>query len=430
MSAAVPELGAGRAIALGGMACLILLVGIFGWAARASISSAVVATGEVDSTPARHPVQHPDGGVVAQLMVREGDAVIAGQLLIRLNGEQVSNELRFIDTQVRELEARLMRLRAERDTGSFPQVPPDRMQDRAFIAALAAQRRLFDARRDTLERQQAQLVQRRRQTEAELAGLTESRVQMDTEQALLNEELQTLRTLRASGLARAEQVSALARSAARLAGSRAAMVARDAELRGQISEIALQTGSLAAARREEAEQAFADTGMQLIELQARRSALRARLEGLDLRAPTAGVVHDLTVPAVEAVVRPAEVVMQIFADSAPPSLMVRVSPDEIDHVVIGQTATLRFPGLAERNLPDLPAVVTNVSAATFVDERTGVRHFRVSLWPTPESMAILADRDLVPGMSVQAFLTTGERTPLAYLISPLREHFARALREP
>ena len=430
MTGPVTELRARGALALGLASCLVLMIGIFGWAARASISSAIVASGEVDAAPSRHPVQHPDGGVIDELRVREGDAVTAGQVLIRLNGDALDNELRFVLAQLNELEARQMRLRAERDAADFPVLAPDRIGDRAFVAALGAQLRLFVARRDSLERQHAQLVQRRRQTEAELAGLVLNRGQMNTEQALLNEELQTQRTLRARGLARSEQVSALARAAARLAGSRAAMDARDAELRGQITEIALQIGSLGAARREEAEQAFADTGMQLIEVQARQAALTARRDALDVRAPASGVVHDLTVPAAETVLRPAEVVMQILAHAETPSLMVRVSPDDIDHVDIGQPAMLRFPGLAQHDLPDLPGVVTTVSATTFIDERTGVHHFRVTIRPTVDAMETLARFELVPGMSVQAFLTTGERTPLAYLVSPLRDHFARALREP
>jgi len=142
------------------------------------------------------------------------------------------------------------------------------------------------------------------------------------------------------------------------------------------------------------------------------------------------VVHDLTLAAAGTVLRPAVEVMQILAAPPKPVLTLRVSPDEIDHIRLGQLAMLRFPGLTGRALADLPGRVTAISAATFADERTGTRHFRVEIVPTAETLSAVGEDALVPGMSVQAFIATGVRTPLAYLIDPVRDHFARALREP
>lgn len=426
----IRELSVRGPATMGLMACAVLLLGLFGWAARAAIISAVVASGEVDVAPFTHPVQHPDGGVVAEVLVREGQVVNAGDVLIRLDDRTLATEMDFIQSQIIEGEARQVRLRAERDGADFPPIHLSMMYDRARVVALGAQLRLFDARRETFERHQQQLVQRRRQSEAELEGLIAQRVEVDAEAALLREELENQQELRRRGLAVSAQVSELARANARLQASRAGLEARDTELRGEVAEIALQSASLQAERREEAEVQFAETGLQLIELRARRAAMQARLDALELRAPATGVVHALMLPAPETVLRPAQEVMQILAAPPEPVLTVRVSPDEIDHIERGQRAFLRFPALASRNLPDLPGVVTNVSAATFADERTGQRHFRVQIVPTPETLRVIDRAELVPGMSVQAFIATGMRTPLAYLVDPIRDHFARALREP
>lgn len=426
----IPELKAGSPIALGFTACVILLTGLVGWAASAAIISAVVAMGEVDVAPYRHPVQHPVGGVVAQLLVHEGQEVAAGELLIALDNAAQRTEFDFVEAQILEAEARLMRLRAERDGLDFPVVPVSAMADGVRMRALRAQLRLYDARRETFERQEAQLLQRRRQAEAELQGLIVQRQELEAESDILHQELDSQQTLRDRGLTPATRVSELARANARLAGSRAALGARDGELRGQITEIALQISALGAARREDAELQFAETGRQLIELNARRAVLSSQLAALEIRAPTAGVVHNLTLAAAGSVLRPAEEVMQILAAPPKPALTLRVSPDEIDYIHVGQLAMLRFPGLTARALPDLPGRVTAISAATFADERTGTRHFRVEIMPTAETLSALGEDALVPGMSVQAFIATGVRTPLAYLIDPVRDHFARALREP
>ncbi|MFN4098871.1 MAG: HlyD family type I secretion periplasmic adaptor subunit [Pararhodobacter sp.] len=426
----LPELKAGGPLALGLGSTLVMLVGLLGWAAQAAITSAVVAMGEVNVAPYRHPVQHPEGGVISEVLVQDGQQVSAGELLMRIDGSVLQTEIDFVQTQIAEGEARQVRFRAERDGTDFPPLPANVTMGPELLRALGAQLRLYDARRDTYERQQAQLLQRRRQAEASLDSLILQRAQMEEEFAILGAELQNQQALRDQGLTVSTRVSELARDYARLAGSRAALEGRDNELRSQITEIILQSESLQAQRREEAEVGFAETSLQLIELRVRRAALQARLRRLDLRAPAGGVVHAMAITAPDSVLRPVDVVMQIVAPPSAPVLTLRVNPDEIEHVFLGQPTMLRFPGLASRNLADLPGRVTNISAATFVDERSGLRHFRVDVVPDPDSMQALGPRALVPGMSVQAFITTGVRTPLDYMLDPVRDHFARALREP
>lgn len=425
-----PELRGRAAIGLGVAACLVLVIGIFGWAARATIASAVVAAGEVDAAPARHPVQHPEGGVVAALMVHEGDAVEVGQVLLRLDGSALRAEFDLVATQLVEAAARMVRLRAERDGAAFPDAPPDAPRGAAARQALAAQHRLFDARRATLARQVAQLAERRVQAEAELQGLARQLDAMAQEATILHDELVLQETLLSRGLAAAVRSRDLGRETARLDASRAAIDARAAGLHGHIAEIAVQAETLQAQHREDAEEQLAQTGLQQVELQARHAVLTTRIEALDLRAPASGIVHGLMVTAPGAVLRPAEPVMQILGRDSIPTLALRVAPDDIDHVRLGQAAMLRFPALAARQFDELPGVVVAISATTFADDRTGATHYRVAVTLTDAARAMLNDRALVPGMAVQAFLTTGTRTPLAYLLDPLRDHLSRAMREP
>ncbi len=426
----VAEMDPKGPFALGLASCAVLVLGLVGWAAPAAITSAVVAIGTVAVAPYSHPVQHVDGGVIEQVYVHEGQAVEAGDLLVRLDGSDLRAALDPLEQQIVEAEARLVRLRAERDGLDFPVLAVEDMRDRARVAALGAPLRLYDARRDTFERQQAQLQERRRQTEAQLQGMIDQRTELLAETEILQAELRNQQTLRAQGLAVASQVNFLARARAQLSRDRVALNALERELRGQVAEIAMQSAALVAARRESAEQDFADTGLALIDLHARRATLLARLDAYDLRAPTSGVVHRLAQLGPHSVLRPAEEVMQIVTPPSDPVLTVRVRPDDVDHIGLGQLAYLRFPGLAGRELPDLTGLVTNLSAASFIDELTGTQYFRADIHPTEQTLAILGRDALIPGMSVQAFLATGERTPLAYLIDPLRDHFLRALREP
>ncbi|HPD92009.1 MAG TPA: HlyD family type I secretion periplasmic adaptor subunit [Pararhodobacter sp.] len=417
------DLRARRPLGLGLAACLVLLLGISGWAARAVISGAVLAAGEIDATPARHSIQHAEGGTVAELAVRDGQTVAPGDLLLRLETDAIDGELALIAAQDDEARARQIRLEAERDGSDFPPPSP------GDPAAIAAQRALFQARAETLARQRGQLAERRHQAQAEIDGLVRQRAALSRETALIDAALQAQQSLRNQGLALNSQVEALARDAARLDGQRAAFDAREAQVRGQIAEIAQQIETLDATRREEAERDLAETGVRRVELAARRSALRAQRDRMALRAPVAGVVHGLAVGS-GAVLRPAQEAMQILARDSPPGIVLRLRPDDIDHVVPGQAVQLHLPALSARHLGDIDGTVRAVSAAALIDERSGQRFFRVEVTLNADAAARLVGAPLAPGMAVQGYIVTGERTPLDYLLAPVRDHMARAMREP
>ena len=294
---------------------------------------------------------------------------------------------------------------------------------------MAAQRRLFDARREAQGRQLEQLSDRQAQTEAQILGLGAQDEAMVLEAALLAAELAQQRDLQDRGLTQMSRVTALEREAVRLEGRRAALSARASELRGLVADIGHQIEALRASRRDEAIGLLAETGAQLVELTARRAALAERRALLQIRTPVAGVIYGMVPMADGMVLRPGEPLMQVLERSQTPRLTFRVRPQDIDDVHVVQVATVQFPGM-DATLSGLDAVVTAISAATFSDDRTGVPFFRVDMELTPDALRTIQDLPVLPGLSAQAFLSTGARTPLAYFLSPIAEQFNRAMRDP
>lgn len=408
---------------LGIAASLVLLICAIGWSTQARLASAVTASGEVDVAALRHPVQDPLGGSVADVAVREGQTVTAGDLLLRLDGTDLRREHNLIRAQLAEIDARIIRLAAEIQSQPLP-------DDRPQTQAMAVQADLFQARAATLSGQLQQLTQQQAQAEAELISLDAQRDAQQQERSLIEAELETQATLQARGLVPGNRTTALARDQVRLIGAQAALASRATELQGRIEHLALQRQAVSTERIEAAQNELIEARASRLSLSARNAEIETRLARLELRAPVSGLVHGLTIAAQGAVLRPAEIAMQILPRDAAPNLALRVRPDDIDHLYVGQAARLSFPALERRGLSDLEGEVTTISAATFTDERSGNRYFRVEVALNARSHSRLAGRSLLPGMAVQAFLSTGKRTPIEYLLSPIRRHMRGALSEP
>jgi len=423
-----PALDARRPLVLGLVAAALLLAGVGVWAAQVPLAGAVIAPGEVDTAAVGRPVQPPETGIVAEVAVTEGQRLAAGDLVIRLDDSTLQHEWDLITAQWVEALARQQRLRAERDGTAFP--PPGNPADPATQAAVGAQRRLFDARALTLRRQQAQLAQRRIQIAAELAGLEAQHRAIDAEAALIASDRARHEALRDQGLTTGARATELAREAARMQGARATIETRSAELRGQDADLILQSETLLASRREEAETQLAEIAALLPELAVRRALLADRRARLDLRAPIAGRVLGLTVTGPGPMVAAGDTVATIIPHDTGPTVTLTLRADDVDRVYPGQPATLRIPAFAAAGVPDLGAEVTDIAAAALTDPHSGARQIRVRLALTREGQAALRGRALLPGMSVQGFLTTGARTPLGYLLAPVTEAMQRALREP
>lgn len=417
-----------------GIFCVILLgAGLGGWAATARLQGAVIAPGQLEVENRRQVVQHPDGGVVGEILVREGDLVAAGEVLVRLDGTQLRSELAVLESQLFELMARRGRLEAEQSDRETIRFDPELIEvaqfDPGVRSLLDGQQALFEARRRTMQREVEVMHERRAQIREQIAGSESQIASLERQRELIAEELVSQRQLLAKGLAQASRVLALEREAARLDGERGRLVAQTAQLKGEASELEIEVLRLEASRREEAITTLRDLGFRELELRERRLALRERLSRLEIRAPVGGVVLDMAVHALQAVVRPADPILYIVPIDSALVIQAEVDPTNIDSVHPGQEAVLRFSAFSTRTTPVLFGTVSKVSPDAFVDEETRRSFYRAEVLLRAGEIAKLEGQQLVAGMPVEVFIQTGERTPIQYLLKPITDYLSRAMRE-
>lgn len=417
-----------------GLATLFVLVfGLGAWAAFASISGAVVASGRLKVETNRQVVQHLDGGIVAEILVKEGDVVQAGDVLIRLDATRLNAELAIIESQLFEVMARIGRLQAEQTGAAEPLFDDELLREAAAREEVAqlveGQRGLFHARRDTIRRETEQLRERQSQTREEIRGSVAQRDSLDQQLAFIEEELADQHSLLERGLTQRSRVLSLEREKARLAGQIGALTAQAAQLEGRITEIEIQLVGREATRREEAITELRDLRSQEAELKERRLSTKDVISRLDIRAPRTGVVLGLTVFTVGAVVQPAEPLMYVVPVDEELVVEARMEPQNIDQVYPGQPARLRFSAFNQRTTPEVGSVVLKVAPDALTDESSGVSYYPVELAITEDVVDQLDGLTLVAGMPVDAFIQTGERSPLSYLVRPLTDFFARSMRE-
>jgi HlyD family secretion protein len=424
---------AAGAMRLGAIATLVLVFGFGGWSAFASISGAVVAPGRLKVETNQQVVQHPDGGVVAELLVKEGDRVEAGQVLIRLDDTLTRAELAIVEGQLFEALARIGRLEAEQENAAEIVFDPELLAaaaERPEVARLVeGQLRLFTARRDTAKRETEQLRERQTQIEEEIAGAEAQKEALRLQLGFIDSELTDQRALLAKGLTQTSRVLALERENARLTGESGALTAQVAQARGRITEIDIQIIGRDAQRREEAITELRDLRSREAELREQRLSRLEVLSRLDIRAPRAGTVLNLSVFTVRAVIRPAEPILFVVPSESALVVEARVEPTSIDNVYPGQPARLRFSAFNQRTTPEIDGSVLRVSPDAIVDERTQTSYYLATVDISDEGMQQLEGLTLQAGMPVEAFLRTGDRTPLSFLMQPLTDYFARSMTE-
>ncbi len=433
MSGPVPDLSA-RGPLYFGMAMLALLVFGFGWwSFGATLSGAIIAPGQIEIDQNRQVVQHPDGGVVAAIHVKEGDRVAAGDVLISLDPTLLATDLSIVEGQLHEAMARRARLAAERDGAEAPVFDAELLAIAALDPAVAelveGQRSLFAASRATRAQERAQLARRQTQIASQIDGIEAQRVSVERQLDLIEEELAAQQSLLDRGLAQAPRVLALQREEASLSGRIGELVAAAAEFDGRRTEIDLEILKLDSQVRESAISMLRDLQVTEAELRQQRNALRERLARLDIRAPASGIVYGLTVFAERAVIRPAEPLLFVIPQDRPLVVASRVQPINGDEVWPGQDVRLRIAALDARSTPELQGRVLAISADLFTDERTGNAYYRAEIELPPEERARLGEVTLLPGMPVEAFIRTRDRRPVDYLLEPLTRYLSRAMRE-
>jgi len=418
---------------VGFIALLILVGGLGVWAVQTRLAGAVVSTGVIEVRSNRQVVEHPDGGVVGEIFVRDGDVVATGDLLLRLDDTFLSSEKTIVEAQLFELLARRARLEAERDNANSEELASRLFEVQQEYAIdpdlIEGQQRLFDARINTMAQQTEQLGKQLVQIESEIDGTEAQLVSLRRQVELIREELEDQQSLLELGLTQVSRVLALQREEASLTGGIGRLEAAVARLTGQISATEIQILELTATRREEAITTLRDVQSQIAELAERRLSLTENLSRLDIRAPVAGTVYGNQVFALQSVIQPAEPMMYVVPQDTPLLVAARVDAIHVDQLHVGQAVTLRFPAFNQRETPELDGHVINVSADTFTDEQTGLTFYRAELVPDEGQVDRLNGQALLPGMPVEAMIKTDERTPLSFLIKPMADYFNRAFRE-
>ncbi|MGF1659736.1 MAG: HlyD family type I secretion periplasmic adaptor subunit [Rubrimonas sp.] len=424
---------AGRYVAIGLIGVVVLVFGLGAWSAFASIAGAVVSPGRLKVEVNRQVVQHLEGGVVSEIAVEEGQQVQAGEIVMRLDSSRPRAELAIIESQLFETMARIARLEAQIagfDAPNFPAELQEVAAARPEVEALVdGQRRLFDARRDTVERETEQLRERQTQIAEEIAGAESQRESLSIQLGFIQQELTDQRSLLERGLTQASRVLALEREKARLDGQTGALTAQIAQARGRITEIDIQITGRDATRLEEAIGELRDLKTREAELRERRLSAQETLDRLDIRAPRSGIVLGKTVFTVGAVIRPAEPVMYIVPTEEALVVETRIDTTSIDSVYPGQPARLVFSAFNTRTTPELFGTVGRVSPDALTDEATGMSYYTAEIDIEDSELAKLEGLKLIAGMPVEAFIQTGERSPLSYMLKPMTDFFERSMRE-
>lgn len=427
-----PLLRARRPLLLGWITLAVLLGGFGLWSVATTISGAVIAPGRVEVEQNRQIVQHPDGGVVERIFVAEGAEVAAGEVLLRLDGTLIASELAVAQGQLTEARVRRARLEAERDDLDRMTIPEalraGALADPGTAEQIEGQERLFAARAETLRRTVEQLDRRKSQTAAQIAGIDAQAAALARQLALIRKELADQQSLLDRGLAQAARVLALQREEARLSGAVGELAAERAGAEGRIAEIDLEILRLSSARREEASAQLRDIGATELQLVQQVRVLSEQMARLEIRAPVAGTVLGLQFTTPRAVVRPADPVAYIIPQDRPLIITAQVSPLHVDEVQVGQPVKLMFPAFSTRTTPELEGRILLVSADALTDPASQAPFYRAEIALDAEEAARLG-RPLLPGMPVEAFIQTGARTPLAYLVKPFTDYFAHAFRE-
>ncbi|MFD1794567.1 HlyD family type I secretion periplasmic adaptor subunit [Paracoccus aurantiacus] len=422
-----------RPVLLGVVALLALFMGFGAWAVGAQIAGAVVAPGQVEVEQHRQVVQHPDGGVVDRIEVREGQRVAAGDVLIRLDGTLLRTERAIVEGQYYEVLARRGRLEAERDSAakiSFPQVLLDSSASQEELQNLmAAQESLFETRRSTLQQSLDQLETQSQQVGSQIEGIAAQSVAAESQRKLIAQELKDQRSLLEKGLAQAPRVLALEREAASIDGQIGELTAMKAQAETRKTEIGITRLQKTSERREQAETELRELGYRELELAERRRSLIEQLSRLDITAPVAGIVHQLQVTTPRSVIRAADPIMYLVPQDRPLVIAARIAPINIDEVHQGQAVKLHFAAFNSRTTPEIDGILSQVSADALTDESTRSSYYRAEVTIPPDQRARLGDLALVPGMPVEVYIQTGERSPAAYLIKPFADYFSRAFRE-
>lgn len=435
-----PRLGAAakadalRSIRIG----LAIIAGGFviggGWMAFAPIAGAVIAQGAVKVDMNRKTVQHQEGGIVKQLLVRDGDRVRQGQTLMVIGDVRVDAAYDSLKTQRDSELARHARLSADRALAAtivYPEELQARAEQDAKVAeVLQREDALFAARRQTLHEQKRLIEQQVRESEQEAQALQRQIGAASRALGLQREELEANRRLMAQGFVGAMRVKTVDRAAADYEARIGEHQAELAKARQRTSELALRAKTLENQFMQAAADELKESSNKLFDLDERLRPSKDAAERQTIVAPIAGEVVDLKVSSIGAVIGPRDPLLDIVPLDGKLIMEGRIRPEDINSVQIGSAADVRLTAFKSRLIPVVEGKVVYVSADRLVERQSGQPYYTVHVDVAPDALKTAGDLRLQAGMPVEVFIKTRERTTLQYLLEPITAFVGRSLREP
>jgi HlyD family secretion protein len=403
-----------------------------GWAAFVPLSGAVVIPGAVVAETSVKKIQHPTGGIIADISVTDGMHVREGDILVRLEDTQVRSNFQVVTKQLEEIRARISRLTAERDGhDDQPLIRKAALQNRSADdeLLLTTESSLFKARADTRRSQRELLRSRIAQLNEEIVGIDAQIKSKQIQSDLIAQELEGVQALYEKRLTPLTRLTSLQREAARLDGERGQLVSTTAETHGKINESELQLVKLDQDFRADVMKDLREAQDKEAELTERVVAAKDQLTHIDLRAPATGIVHQLSIHTIGGVVSPAEVMMVIVPESDELQIDARLPANEIDQVHKGQNTLVRFSAFNQRTTPELSGIVSHVSADVTRDPQSNANYYTVRVSLPGSEFARLGEQRLISGMPAEVFVQTGSRTMMSYLFKPISDQLHRMFRE-
>lgn len=422
-----------RSIVAGVAVVGFLIFGFGFWGTVTELSGAVLANGVVVVESQVKKVQHPTGGVVSEILVKDGDRVKAGQIVMRLDETVTRSNLQMLTNQIDELKVRMARLEAERDNLGEILFPADLMTRRdedILKKIMKDEESLFVSRQELREGQKKQLGERVLQLKDEVSGLGEQIEAKQREIALIDLELKGVEKLESKQLVTANRINSLRRENARLEGELGRLKSSAAQAKGRTTEIELQILSIDQGFKTDLMKELREVQAKQGELIEKKTAAEDQLKRVTIIAPQAGIVHQMTIHTVGGVVNPSEPIMLIIPENDNLIVQARVAPQDIDQVLAGdQTVFVRFSAFNHQTTPELIGQLRNVSADLSKDESTGDAFYVARIEIPDFELKKLSGKTLIPGMPAEVHIKTEERMALSYLVKPVQDQMRRAFRE-
>ena len=417
-----------------GLRVLVLGVGLTGgWSVLVPLSAAVTVQGSLVVESNVKKIQYPGGGVIAEIPAHDGMRVKQGDLLVRLDETQLRSNLQVLSDQLDETRVRIARLTAERDGSDAPKMPGNsgsRATSQDLASLFASETSLFKARLGTRENQRQVLRSNIAQLEEQIDGIDAQIKAKSAQLDLISSELKGVQELYDKQLVPLTRLTALQRQAAQLDGERSQLKSTTAETRSKISQAELEILKIDQDLRSEAMKDLRDAQDRESELTQKIVAARDSLNRVEIRAPTAGVVHQLTVHTIGGVIAAGEVIMEVVPDSDDLQVEAKLPPVNIDKVHVDQDVLVRFSAFNQRTTPQIKGLVSYVSADLTEDQQSKSSYYTIRVSLAASELSRLKNLKLVSGMPAELFLQTGSRTMMSYLLKPITDQLKRTFSEP